>query len=81
MPTVTMLEAKSTLSRLLEAVESGKEAEFIIARNGKPVARLVPLERPPAGQRIGVAKGLFVASSDINGGDEVIETLFSGTPA
>ena len=38
-----MLEAKSTLSKLVEKVESGAEKEIIIARNGKPAARLVPL--------------------------------------
>lgn len=55
MPTVNIFKAKSDLSRLVEAVESGKESEIIIARNGKPAARLVPIK--PAGrpvQRIGV---------------------------
>ena len=36
MSTVNMLEAKSHLSRLVDAVESGAEAEIVIARNGKP---------------------------------------------
>jgi len=31
MPTVNMLEARSNLSRLVEAVETGAEAEIIIA--------------------------------------------------
>lgn len=55
MPTVNIFKAKSDLSRLVEAVESGKETEIIIARNGKPAARLVPIKaaaRPV--QRIGV---------------------------
>lgn len=55
MPTVNIFKAKSDLSRLVEAVESGKESEIIIARNGKPAARLVPIKpaaRPV--QRIGV---------------------------
>lgn len=60
MTTVNMLEAKSNLSRLVEALESGTEDEFIIARNGKPAARLVPIGKASAGQRIGVAKGKFV---------------------
>lgn len=38
---VNVHEAKTQLSRLLERVESGEEV--IIARAGKPVARLVPL--------------------------------------
>jgi prevent-host-death family protein len=38
--TVNMHEAKTTLSKLVELVESGEEV--IIARAGRPVARLVP---------------------------------------
>ncbi|MFL9828554.1 type II toxin-antitoxin system Phd/YefM family antitoxin [Rhodoplanes sp. SY1] len=54
MPTVDIFEAKSSLSRLIEAVESGAETEIIIARNDRPVARLVPLSivaRPPGRRR------------------------------
>lgn len=57
MQTINMLEAKSSLSRLVEAVESGAEDEIIIARNGRPAARLVPISQTAAGPRIGVAKG------------------------
>lgn len=57
---VNMLEAKSSLSTLVDAIERGVEREIIIARNGRPAARLVPIERPGAGQRLGVAKGKFV---------------------
>jgi prevent-host-death family protein len=81
MPTVTTLEAKSSLSRLVEAVESGKESEYIITRNGKPAARLVPLESARTGPRIGIARGLFVAHQDINDGDDVIEAMFHATDA
>lgn len=42
MPTVNMHDAKSRLSSLVEALESGREAEVVIARNGHPVARIVP---------------------------------------
>jgi prevent-host-death family protein len=41
MPQVGMHEAKTTLSQLVERAEAGEE--IIIARNGKPVARLVPV--------------------------------------
>ncbi len=37
MTKVNMLEAKTHLSRLVEAIESGAEKEVVIARNGKPV--------------------------------------------
>jgi len=59
MQTVNMLQAKSSLSRLVEAIEQGVEQEIVIARNGRPAAKLVPIERTSAEQRIGVAKGKF----------------------
>lgn len=54
---VNMLEAKTNLSKLVEAVETGKETEIILARNGKPVARIVPIEVP--NRIIGIADGEF----------------------
>ena len=44
---VNMLEAKTHLSRLVDEVESGAASEIIIARNGKPAARLAPLSARP----------------------------------
>ena len=43
MVTVNVHEAKTHLSRLLARVEAGEE--IIIARNGKPVARLARCEK------------------------------------
>ena len=43
MPVVNVHEAKTQLSRLLAQVEAGEEV--VIARNGKPVARLVSVQR------------------------------------
>lgn len=45
---VNIYEAKTQLSRLVERAEAGEE--IIIARGGRPAARLVPF-RPPAVQR------------------------------
>jgi prevent-host-death family protein len=80
MPTVNMLEAKSTLSRLVEAVESGAEREIIIARNGKPAARLVPLSPVPKPVRLGVAKGLFNTPEPDPELDEEIARMFNDGP-
>lgn len=80
MPTVNMLEAKTNLSKLVEAVESGAETEVIIARNGRPVARLVPITLHQ-GQRIGVARGAFLVPDTIDAENPAIEALFSGTEA
>jgi len=52
-----MLEAKTHLSKLVDQLESGQESEIVIARNGRPAARLVPLQPRPIGKRIGLAKG------------------------
>lgn len=78
MTVVNMLEAKSNLSRLVEAVESGAEQEIIIARNGKPAARLVAIAKAPASQRIGVAKGKFLTPAPDPARDGAIAALFSG---
>ena len=78
MPTVNMFEAKSQLSRLVEAVETGVEQEIIIARNGRPVARLVPITAPATGPRIGIARGKFNVPADINEHDEAIAALLRG---
>jgi prevent-host-death family protein len=58
--TVNMLEAKTKLSKLVEAVESGAESEIIIARNGKPAAKLVALDVAPRKKlRLGLAAGKY----------------------
>ena len=41
---VNILEAKNQLSKLVKAAAAGEEV--VIASNGKPVARLVPVEGP-----------------------------------
>ncbi len=46
MSTVSVHEAKTHLSRLLQQVEAGEEV--VIARGGRPVARLVPVARARA---------------------------------
>ena len=54
MTTVNVHEAKTNLSRLLAQVEAGEEV--IIARNGKPVARLVSC-KPKGKPQFGSWKG------------------------
>jgi prevent-host-death family protein len=60
MTTVNTHEAKTQLSRLLALVEKGEEV--VIARNGKPIAKLVAVEEPQvAGKReLGFMRGKFV---------------------
>lgn len=78
MQAVNMLEAKSSLSRLVEAIEQGRAREIVIARNGRPAAKLVPLDTLEAGQRIGVAKGKFVVPDTIDTHNDEVARLFKG---
>jgi prevent-host-death family protein len=77
--TVNMLEAKTNLSRLVDAVESGAESEIVIARNGRPAARLVPVQpKQDASKRIGIAKGLFEVPDDFDRDNDLIRRMFEG---
>ncbi len=55
MSAVNVHQAKTQLSRLLARVEAGEE--IVIARNGKPVARLVNYEGRRGVRRFGAMKG------------------------
>lgn len=78
MATYNMLDAKTQFSRLVEAVESGRETEIVIARNGKPAARLVPMIGQKQPRRLGIARGLFESPDDIDGANEYILKMFNG---
>lgn len=60
-------EAKTHLSRLLELAHNGEI--IVIAKNGKPYARLVPIEAAPK-RELGFLKGAF----------EVEDTFFEPLP-
>lgn len=73
MTTVNIHEAKTHLSRLLALVAAGEEV--IIARAGKPVARLTPYDQRPAERRLGRDAGLFEVPDDFDAPlpDEVLD--------
>ncbi|CAN5737262.1 type II toxin-antitoxin system prevent-host-death family antitoxin [soil metagenome] len=77
MLTVNVHEAKTQLSRLLEAVEAGDEV--LIARAGRPVARLVGLAQAAAARPLGLLHGKFSVPDDFDAplADEVA-ALFEG---
>ncbi len=62
MKVVNVHEAKTHLSRLLERVDAGEE--IVIARNGKPVARLVAVSAEP--RRPGRLKGRLRIGADFD---------------
>ena len=76
MHTVNMFDAKSSLSRLVEAIEQGREQEIVIARNGRPAAKLVALDEPAPGLRVGIAKGRFEVPDDIDAHNDEVARLF-----
>ena len=74
-----MHEAKSKLSQLVEAIESGRERQIIIARNGKPIARLIGISKPgDTSIRIGIARGKFIAPEPSDDLDEQVAELLVG---
>lgn len=78
MKTVNIFQAKTNLSKLIEQVESGEETEIIIARHGRPVARLTTLAGGRRKERrIGVAAGRLVVPDDIDADNEEIARLFT----
>ena len=57
-------QAKTELSKLVERAESGEE--IVIARAGKPAAKLVPLTRTHSRRRLGLLDGKFRIPDDFN---------------
>jgi prevent-host-death family protein len=75
MRSVNVHEAKTHLSRLLERVEAGEE--ILLARNGKAVARLVPVTR--VRRRPGAMKGRIRLGRDFDAPlPEAIAKAFRG---
>jgi prevent-host-death family protein len=73
MRTVNIHEAKTHLSRLVDAAAKGEG--FVIARAGKPLVKVTALEAPVAGQRrrLGFLSGQFSVPEDFDrlGADEI----------
>jgi len=61
---INIHEAKTHLSRIVEEVAAGDE--IIIAKAGRPVARLVPLESIAPAKRLGLLRGAFNVPDDFD---------------
>ena len=78
---VNVHEAKTHLSRLLDRAVAGEP--FIIAKAGKPMAKVVPLDAPDARQarRLGFMAGQIAVPDDFDRmGSSEIEQLFGSGP-
>ena len=64
MRTINIHAAKTQLSRLVDAAAAGEE--IIIAKAGKPLARLMPLAPTPAKRRLGLLAGKMWVSEDFD---------------
>jgi prevent-host-death family protein len=69
-------EAKAQLSSLLTLVESGEEV--IIARSGKPIAKIVAIKKTSVKPKYGLARGKIWISPDFDAPDPELEALFNG---
>ena len=75
MRTVNIHAAKTHLSRLVEAAAKGEP--FVIAKAGKPMVKVVPLDPPQPIQRLGFMEGEFDVPDDFDEmGSAEIERLF-----
>ena len=74
--TVNVHEAKTHLSRLLEAVEAGEDV--VIARAGKPIARLVPATTRTEPRTPGAWRGRVVIADDFDETPEELVAAFHG---
>lgn len=64
MQAINIHEAKTHLSRLVDAVAAGDE--IIIAKAGRPVARIVPLADAPKLRHLGLLKGKLRVPDDFD---------------
>lgn len=74
MRTVNIHAAKTNLSSLLEDVQKGEEV--IIAKAGKPIAKLVAFEQPTERRKLGLLRGKIWEAPDAWDPDPELERLF-----
>ncbi|MCP4656597.1 MAG: type II toxin-antitoxin system Phd/YefM family antitoxin [bacterium] len=76
MKTASLHQAKSQLSRLVDAALTGEEV--VIARSGTPLVRLVPVQAPKQRRQLGLDAGKIFISDDFDAPMPELERLFYG---
>jgi prevent-host-death family protein len=74
--TVNMHEAKTTLSRLVKRALAGEEV--VIAKDGKPLVKLVPIRVPEASHQPGRLRGRLRMAPDFDRTPEDVIDAFEG---
>ncbi|MBQ9348682.1 MAG: hypothetical protein IJT94_15325 [Oscillibacter sp.] len=77
---VPMQQVQTDLPDYLHMVETGQEAEIIIIRQGKPVARVTAVQDAKPSKRIGVARGRLKVPEDLDKYNDEIAELLGVTP-
>lgn len=79
MPTVNIFEAKTQFSKLVQMVEHGQDV--VIARAGKPVARLTKIDPPKRTIVYGLLKGKIHVADDFDAPlpDEILAEFEDGS--
>ena len=76
---VNMHDAKTQLSRLVDAAANG--TPFVIAKAGKPMVRVTSIDAPPAPRRLGFLDGQITVPKDFDQmGADHIAALFGHDP-
>jgi antitoxin (DNA-binding transcriptional repressor) of toxin-antitoxin stability system len=79
MTQVNMLEAKSSLSKLVKDLEQHEEDVVYIARDGNPVVMMVRIPNQETASRFGIAEGQFTVPGEFDSWDEEISEMFEET--
>lgn len=76
---VTLFDAKTHLSRIVESLVDGSQDQVVISRRGKAVVSLTAFRKADVSKRIGLAKGRFRIPDNIDRANTKIAALFTGT--
>jgi prevent-host-death family protein len=73
-----LYDAKTNLSKLVDRASKGEE--FIITKNGVPMAKLVPIEQTKGKRKFGVWKGKIWISPDFDDPlpDDILRAFYEG---
>ena len=76
MQIINIHQAKTQLSKLIEKTQNGEDV--VIAKAGKPVAKLIAYKEPLKSRKLGLLKGKIHVPDNFDDEDEEINKLFYG---